>query len=122
MALAALESGIIDEHTRYYCSGGLDIGNTRFHCWKHAGHGSLNVVEALKYSCDIFFYETAMRVGIDRIHDMAVKLGLGEPLNIGLDNEKGGNIPTQNWKKNKYGVAWSKGDDANSGIGRDMFW
>ncbi|MBR1398798.1 MAG: penicillin-binding protein 2 [Alphaproteobacteria bacterium] len=118
VALAALESGIIDEHTRYYCSGGLDIGNTRFHCWKHAGHGSLNVVEALKYSCDIFFYETAMRVGIDRIHDMAVKLGLGEPLNIGLDNEKGGNIPTQNWKKNKYGVAWSKGDDANSGIGQ----
>ena len=118
VALAALESGIIDEHTRYYCSGGLDVGNTRFHCWKHAGHGSLNVVEALKYSCDIFFYETAMRVGIDRIHDMAVKLGLGEPLNIGLDNEKGGNIPTQNWKKNKYGVAWSKGDDANSGIGQ----
>ena len=118
VALAALESGMIDEHTRYYCSGGLDIGNTRFHCWKHAGHGSLNVVEALKYSCDIFFYETAMRVGIDRIHDMAVKLGLGEPLNIGLDNEKGGNIPTQNWKKNKYGVAWSKGDDANSGIGQ----
>ena len=118
VALAALESGMIDEHTRYYCSGGLDIGNTRFHCWKHAGHGSLNVVEALKYSCDIFFYETAMRVGIDRIHDMAVKLGLGEPLNIGLDNEKGDNIPTQNWKKNKYGVAWSKGDDANSGIGQ----
>lgn len=118
VALAALEYGIIDEHTRYYCSGSLNIGNTIFHCWKHAGHGSLNVVEALKYSCDVFFYETAMRVGIDRIHDMAVKLGLGEPLNIGLDNEKGGNIPTQNWKKNKYGVAWSKGDDANSGIGQ----
>ena len=94
------------------------MGSSRFHCWKHSGHGSLNVVEALKYSCDIFFYETAMRVGIDKIHDMAVKLGLGTFLEIGLDNEKSGLIPSKSWKKARYGTQWTQGDSANSGIGQ----
>lgn len=118
VALAALEAGIINDSTRFYCAGGMDIGNIRFHCWKHSGHGSLNVIEALKYSCDIFFYETSLRVGIDKIHDMALKLGLGKPLNIGLDNEKGGLIPSVGWKKAKYGTNWAPGDAANSGIGQ----
>lgn len=118
VALAALEAGVINVNTRFYCAGGMDIGNIRFHCWRHAGHGSLNVIEALKYSCDIFFYETAMRVGIDKIHEMALKLGLGEPLHIGLDNEKGGIIPSKAWKKSRYGTNWTQGDAANAGIGQ----
>lgn len=118
VALAALEAGVIDANTHFYCSGGMDIGNIRFHCWRHSGHGSLNVVEALKHSCDIFFYETAMKVGIDRINAMATQLGMGAPLGVGLDNEKSGLIPTRAWKKAKYGTAWSYGDAANSGIGQ----
>ena len=118
VALAALESGVINSGTRFFCSGAMKIGNTKFHCWKHVGHGSLNVVEALKYSCDIFFYETALKVGVDKIHDMALKLGLGEVLNVGLDNEKGGLIPSKNWKKLRYGTAWTQGDSANTGIGQ----
>lgn len=118
VALAALEAGVITPSTRIYCNGGMEIGNARFHCWKHSGHGSLNVVEALKYSCDIFFYEVAMRVGIDRIKDMAVKLGMNEALNVGLDNEKSGLIPNMDWKYAKYGTNWTKGDSANSGIGQ----
>ncbi|MBO6281714.1 MAG: penicillin-binding protein 2 [Alphaproteobacteria bacterium] len=118
VALAALEAGVINVGTRIYCAGGMDIGNIRFHCWKHAGHGSLNVVEALKYSCDIFFYETALRVGIDKIHDMALQLGLGEPLHVGLDNEKGGLIPSKAWKKARFDKNWTPGDAANSGIGQ----
>jgi len=118
VALAALEAGVIDINTRFFCSGGLDVGNIRFHCWKHTGHGSLNVVEALKHSCDIFFYETAMKTGIDKIHDMAEKLGMGQKLGIGLDNEKGGLIPTRAWKKARYGSSWSYGDTANAGIGQ----
>ena len=118
VALAALEAGVITPSTRIYCNGGMEIGNTRFHCWKHSGHGSLNVVEALKYSCDIFFYEVAMRVGIDKIKEMAVKLGMSEALNVGLDNEKGGLIPSTDWKYAKYGTSWTKGDSANSGIGQ----
>jgi len=118
VALAALESGIINADTRYYCNGAMKVGASRFHCWRHVGHGSLNVVEALKYSCDIFFYETALRIGIDKIHDMALKLGLGMPLNVGLDNEKSGLIPSKSWKKAVQGVQWTKGDSANSGIGQ----
>lgn len=118
VALAALEAGVIDLNTRFNCSGGLDVGNIRFHCWRHSGHGSLNVVEALKHSCDIFFYETAMKLGIDKIHDMAVKLGMGNVLEVGLDNEKAGIIPTKAWKKARFGTYWTQGDAANSGIGQ----
>ena len=118
VALAALEAGIINANTRVYCNGGMDIGNVRFHCWKHSGHGALNIIEALKYSCDIFFYEVAMRVGIDKIQEMAIKLGMNNTLNIGLDNEKSGNIPSKAWKYAKYGINWTQGDTANSGIGQ----
>ncbi len=118
VALAALEAGVINLNTRFNCTGGLDVGNIRFHCWRHSGHGSLNVVEALKHSCDIFFYETAMKLGIDKIHDMAVKLGMGNVLDVGLDNEKAGIIPTKAWKKARFGTAWTHGDAANSGIGQ----
>ena len=118
VALAALEAGVINLNTRFNCTGGLDVGNIRFHCWRHSGHGSLNVVEALKHSCDIFFYETAMKLGIDKIHDMAVKLGMGNVLAVGLDNEKAGIIPTKAWKKARFGTAWTHGDAANSGIGQ----
>lgn len=118
VALAALEAGIININTHFECKGGVDIGNIRFHCWKHSGHGSINIVDALKYSCDIFFYEVAMKLGIDKIRDMALRLGLGKKINIGLDNEKDGLIPSKLWKKNKYGTSWTYGDSANSGIGQ----
>ncbi len=118
VALAALEAGIINADTRYYCAGGTEIGNIRFHCWNHYGHGSLNVIEALKYSCDIFFYETALRLGPDKIRDMALKLGLGKSLGVGLDNEKSGLIPSKSWKKAKYDAQWAPGDSANTGIGQ----
>ena len=118
VALAALEAGVINLNTRFNCTGGLDVGNIRFHCWRHSGHGSLNVVEALKHSCDIFFYDTAMKLGIDKIHDMAVQLGMGNVLEVGLDNEKAGIIPTKAWKKARFGTAWTHGDAANSGIGQ----
>ena len=117
VALAALEAGVINANTRYYCAGGMKVGTSRFHCWKHVGHGSLNVVEALKYSCDIFFYETALRLGIDGIYDMAHTLGLGTLLNTGLD-EKSGLIPSKAWKKARHGTQWTQGDSANSGIGQ----
>ena len=118
VALAALEAGVIDINSHSYCAGAMLVGRSRFHCWHHSGHGSLNVVEAIKYSCDIFFYDTALKVGVDKIHDMALNLGLGKPLNIGLDNEKSGLIPSKNWKKAKYGTQWTLGDSANTGIGQ----
>ena len=118
VALAALEAGAVNVDTHFNCLGGMDIGGNRFHCWKHVGHGPLNIVEALKYSCDIYFYEAAMRVGIDKIHEMALKLGMGQQLDVGLDNQKSGLIPSQSWKKATKDAVWTRGDTANAGIGQ----
>lgn len=118
VALAALEAGIIDENTSFYCNGAMQLGNHRFHCWKHYGHGSQNVVEALKNSCDIFFYEVALRLGIEKIAAMARKLGMGEQIGILLENERAGLIPDKEWKFKKFGVNWQQGESVIAGIGQ----
>ena len=118
VALAALESGIVRPETRYFCSGQMFLGNHAFHCWKRVGHGSLNIVEALMYSCDIYFYEAAQRIGIERIAKMARRFGLGSKLNIGLENEKDGLIPDKAWKKKRFGESWMLGETVISGIGQ----
>jgi penicillin-binding protein 2 len=105
VALAALEAGVINERTSFSCQGMMPLGDHKFHCWRHQGHGPQTVVEALKNSCDIFFYEVALRLGIDRIASMARQLGLGAPTGIALENERGGLIPDKAWKKARYGVA-----------------
>lgn len=97
-AMAALEAGIINEHTSFFCPGHYNLGSMKFHCWKPDGHGTVNVVAALEKSCDTFFYEVANRTGIIRIGDMARRLGLGERLGIELAEEQPGLVPTPEWK------------------------
>ena len=75
VALAALEEGIITKDTKVYCSGRMQLGNHFFHCWKKYGHGAVNVVEALQHSCDIFFYDIAQRLGIEKIAAMFTRRG-----------------------------------------------
>ncbi|MBR1604885.1 MAG: penicillin-binding protein 2 [Alphaproteobacteria bacterium] len=118
VALAALESGIIKPQMRFFCSGQMYVGNHAFHCWRRAGHGPLNVVEALMHSCDIYFYEVAQRIGIERIAEMARRFGLGKELNIGLDNEKSGLIPDKKWKLKRFGETWQQGETVIAGIGQ----
>lgn len=118
VALAALEAGVIKPETRSYCSGKMFLGNHAFHCWKKEGHGHLNVVEALQHSCDIFFYETAQKLGIEKIADMARRFGLGSKINIGLENEKDGLIPDKAWKLKRFGEPWQQGESLISGIGQ----
>ena len=118
VALAALESGAISPQTRSFCAGRMFLGNHAFHCWKRPGHGYLDVVQALQHSCDIFFYETAQKVGIEKIADMARRLGLGEKIGIGLDNEKAGLIPDKAWKQKRYKEPWHPGETLISGIGQ----
>jgi len=118
VALAALEAGIITPKTTSYCSGRMKLGNHYFHCWRHSGHGHLNVVSAIKNSCDIFFYETALKLGIDKISEMSHRLGLGETYDIGLDNQKQGVIPNQKWKQEKLKKPWQKGETVIAGIGQ----
>ena len=118
VALAALEAGVIKPEARTYGAGKMFLGNHAFHCWKKEGHGHLNVVEALQHSCDIFFYETAQKLGIEKIADMARRFGLGSKINIGLENEKAGLIPDKEWKLRRFGEPWQQGESLISGIGQ----
>ncbi len=117
-ALAALESKVIDPWTRLPCLGHLELGNIKFHCWLKGGHGSTNVTEAIAASCDCFFYEAARRAGVDRISDMATRLGFGRQSELGLPGESTGNQPTRAWKQEKIGKPWQHGDTFNLGIGQ----
>ncbi len=118
VALAALESGVNSKVTRSFCSGKMSVGNHTFHCWKDTGHGHVNVVQALQHSCDIFFYETAQKLGIDKIAAMARNFGLGEKTNVETENEKSGLIPDTEWKKRRFGESWQQGESIISGIGQ----
>ena len=118
VALAALEAGTITQQTKSFCSGKMQLGNHFFHCWRHSGHGSLNVVDAIKHSCDIFFYETAMKLGIEKIASMSRRLGLGQTYDLGLENQKAGVIPDKQWKKEKLKQPWQKGETVIAGIGQ----
>lgn len=118
VALAALEAGVIDSKTDYFCSGKMKLGNHLFHCWKHYGHGHQTLVNALKNSCDIYFYETALELGIEKIASMSHRLGLGETYNLGLENEKKGVIPDKKWKREKLKSSWQRGETVIAGIGQ----
>ncbi|MEM6943566.1 MAG: penicillin-binding protein 2 [Pseudomonadota bacterium] len=118
VALAALEAGVVGRGDTFFCNGGLKLGNRRFHCWKRGGHGHMNLVDSLEQSCDVYYYEVAKRVGIDRIAEMSLRLGLGQPFSLPNPAIKGGLIPTKDWKRATYDVGWQVGDTLNAGIGQ----
>ncbi|KAA5604855.1 penicillin-binding protein 2 [Roseospira marina] len=118
VALAALESGIMTPEQTVYCPGFLQLGNHRFHCWKRWGHGHMNLTSAIEQSCDVYFYEVSRRIGIERIAEMANRLGLGAPLNIELPGEAAGLIPTKAWKSATLGQPWVQGETLVASIGQ----
>jgi penicillin-binding protein 2 len=118
VALAALERGAINPSTPIFCSGALSLRNMQFHCWRRGGHGSLALREALTQSCDCYFYEAARRVGVDQIAEMGHRLGLGAPLGVDLPHERGGFLPTRDWKMATFGTQWSMGETIITGIGQ----
>ncbi len=118
VALAALEAGIIDEKTTYNCTGRMKLGNHLFHCWRHYGHGKQDLVEAIKNSCDIYFYEVALELGIEKIAAMSRRLGLGQTYDLGLENQKAGVIPDRQWKQEKFKAPWQQGETVIAGIGQ----
>lgn len=118
VALAALESGLAVPETRVVCNGVMELGTARFHCWKRAGHGSLDMAGGLQHSCDVYFYEMARRVGIDRIAAMARRFGFGDRTGVDLPGERQGLVPTRDWKKRATGVAWQPGESLVAGIGQ----
>jgi len=117
VALAAMEAGIPASLTTS-CYGSIQLGDRKFHCWKKYGHGTLDLVGAIRESCDIYFYELALRVGIDKIGAMARRLGLGGAIGIDMPGERRGLIPTKNWKRATIGVDWQRGETLVAGIGQ----
>ena len=118
VALAALEHGAIGTDQTVFCRGYTDLGSRRFHCWEGRGHGNMDMVQAIAQSCDVYFYEVARRVGVDRIADMANRLGLGHSSGLGLAGERAGLIPTEAWKRAALGESWQKGETFNTAIGQ----
>jgi penicillin-binding protein 2 len=119
VALAGLESGAITPNETVFCPGYWDYGDRRYHCWEHRGHGHVNVVGALKHSCDIYFYQMALRIGIDAIKQMAIKLGLTEKyIEDIVSKQMTGIIPDRKWKETNKGVNWVHGDTVITGIGQ----
>ena len=118
VAAAALEAGVITSKTKVKCEGHMEFGDRKFHCWFDDGHQSLNVKQALERSCDVFFYDVALKTGINRIHDMAKSLGLGLPSGLDLPFEKLGIMPNRDWKKANRGTVWTPGETIVAGIGQ----
>jgi len=116
--LAALEKGVITPESQVFCTGFMELGNARFHCWKKHGHGLVDAKSAITQSCDVYFYEIAKRTGIERIAAMAKRLGMGTPLGIDLPGEMGGLVPTPKWKRGALEAAWQKGETVITGIGQ----
>ena len=118
VAIAALKNGIINTNTTHSCTGKIEFGDRLYHCWKKNGHGKMNVTDAIKQSCDVFFYEISKKLGIDKIAEVAKDFGLGRSFDISVPNQKIGIIPTKKWKKSKLGESWYAGETLISGIGQ----
>ena len=119
VALAALEAGAITEREKVFCPGHWDYGDRRYHCWEEKGHGWVDLAGALKHSCDIYFYQVALRIGIDAIKEMAIRLGFTEKfMDDVIAREMPGVMPDRYWKEKQVGTRWVHGDTVISGIGQ----
>lgn len=117
-ALAALEDGVMELDERVSCGGFTELGDRRFHCWKRGGHGRMDLKASLRESCDVYYYEIAQRVGINKISAMARRLGLGRRYDLPLNAVAEGLMPTREWKKEVRGDDWLIGDTLNACIGQ----
>ena len=118
VAIAGIVHGVIDTNTKHFCSGKIGLGDRLYHCWKNNGHGLMNVSDAIKESCDVFFYEISKKIGIDKIAKVAEDFGLGKIYDMPLPNQKKGIIPSRDWKKKKYDESWYPGETLISAIGQ----
>ncbi len=127
VAIAALESGI-NPSERLYCNGQHEIGDKSlesgvkiFHCWKKKGHGSVDLSDAIKVSCDVYFYQIARKIGIDKIAEVCKRFGLGKEVFDIFYEESKGIVPNKKWKKEVLGESWMVGETLSAGIGQGYF-
>ena len=122
-AAAGLEYGLIAPSTTFApCYGGMQFGNRYFRCWNAAGHGTVNLTEALEQSCDVYFYQLAQRIGVERWSEYARKCGFGGLTGIDLPDESSGLVPDSAWYNQRYGRrGWTSTLVLNLGIGQGEF-
>ena len=119
VALSALENDVISPNMKVKCTGKIELYGHTYHCWKKKGHGYMDLRNAIKQSCDTYFYETSRRLGVDRLNVTATKFGLGSKVLNGIfKNEKKGLVPSTKWKKNNLGRGWVLGETLLTGIGQ----
>jgi penicillin-binding protein 2 len=118
VAAAGLEAGVIDPHRRIYCPGFFRLGNRTYKCWKHEGHGSVDLHRALVESCDVYFYTIGHDLGVDRMFEIASGFNLGRLTGIPLLHEKAGLIPSSEWKERRFKEPWMAGETISASIGQ----
>jgi penicillin-binding protein 2 len=118
VAAAALNEGVVSPEELYFCPGHFTLGRRTYRCWKRGGHGAVNLRDALKQSCDVYFYQVGLALGIDRIADFARGFGLGRSSGIALAEEKPGLVPTRAWKERRFAEVWLKGETVSASIGQ----
>ena len=116
--LAGLEDGLLKPDDKVFCNGKTKYGQRNFHCWKDKGHKEVDLRKAIKESCDVYFYDLARRLGIEKITNMALRLGFGKNFDLISDNERNGLVPTKNWIENNINNNWNLGDTLVAGIGQ----
>ena len=117
-ALAALAEGAIDENSTVRCNGYLEVSGRKFYCWKHSGHGKVDLKKSLAESCDVFYYDTCQKIGIDKIAEMGRKLGFGARADLPMSAISDGLMPDRDWKQARYKKEWLIGDTINASIGQ----
>ncbi|MFA4875546.1 MAG: penicillin-binding protein 2 [bacterium] len=117
-ATAALSEGVVKPDEKVICGGALVYGGRPYHCWAKGGHGAIDIHRAIVSSCDVFFYNMGLRLGVDRIAKYANLLGLGHKTGVPLAGERDGLMPTSEWKEKRFGVPWQKGEDLSISVGQ----
>jgi penicillin-binding protein 2 len=117
-ASGGLEEGVIQPDTTFFCPGYLKFGHRNYRCWKKSGHGKISIHQAIVGSCDVFFYQVGLKLGVDRLAFYARTFGLGRPTGIRLPGEKGGLIPDSRWKRKRFHEPWYQGETLSIAIGQ----
>jgi penicillin-binding protein 2 len=118
LAAAGLEDGAVDTEEEVFCPGHFTLGRRTYRCWKRSGHGNVNLHDALVQSCDVYFYQLGLKLGIDRIAHFANSFNLGRKTGILLGRETEGLVPTRDWKQRRFSQAWLVGETVSASIGQ----
>ncbi|EAL4721953.1 penicillin-binding protein 2 [Campylobacter jejuni] len=121
VGLSFLNSKNISPSTQYVCNGSIELGGRFFRCWNRSGHGPVDLKHAIKYSCDVYFYNGSLQVGIDQISETLFRIGFGAKTGVDLPSEFVGTLPSKEWKMQRYRQSWFQGDTLNTAIGQGNF-